>query len=220
MKHCVIYSHGFGVQKDDRGLFTDIAVTLPKAKNILFDYNSVSESKNTLTVASLSQQAKKLTEIINETKVDDPDATIDIVCHSQGCVVVALAKPTGIRKVIFITPPASLSMERMLKMFGSREGARVDVDGLSSFPRRDGSNTIVPSEYWKSLHDPKPISLYKDLSKATQLVIIKAKQDEVLADTDFSKLSMSIKLIELDGNHDFTGKERQVLVATITQALS
>jgi hypothetical protein len=43
-KHIVIYSHGFGVRKDDRGLFTDIAATLPSAEHIMFDYNQVDEA--------------------------------------------------------------------------------------------------------------------------------------------------------------------------------
>jgi hypothetical protein len=38
-KHVIVYSHGFGVRKDDRGLLTDIAKSMPGVDHVLFDYN-------------------------------------------------------------------------------------------------------------------------------------------------------------------------------------
>ena len=34
-KHIVIFSHGFGVRKDDRGLLTDIAKEIPEVESVL-----------------------------------------------------------------------------------------------------------------------------------------------------------------------------------------
>lgn len=78
-KHTVIYSHGFGVRKDDRGLFTDIAAALPNAQHIMFGYNQVDEATNNLTVAPPDQQAQKLRQLISEAKANNPDATIDLI---------------------------------------------------------------------------------------------------------------------------------------------
>jgi len=47
-KHVIVYSHGFGVRKDDRGLLTDIAKSMPGVDHVLFDYNFIDEQANTL----------------------------------------------------------------------------------------------------------------------------------------------------------------------------
>lgn len=49
MKRVIVYSHGFGVRKDDRGLMTDIAHALPGYEHILFDYNDFNEAANEMT---------------------------------------------------------------------------------------------------------------------------------------------------------------------------
>lgn len=218
-KHIIIYSHGFGVRKDDRGLFTDIAASMSEAEHVMFDYNQADEAANTLTVAPLYAQADKLKRTIAETQAQNPDATIDLICHSQGCVAAALLKPQGIRKVIFIAPPATLSVQRMIKIFGSRPGSNIDTDGVSTLSRRDGSTTIVPKEYWDDIKNIQPIGLYNELAKQTRLTFINARQDEVLGNLDFSKLSSQAKVIELDANHDFTNEARSKLIDAITQEL-
>src|SRR6185369_13842555 len=102
--HVIVFSHGFGVRKEDRGLFTAIAKALPDAKSVLFDYNPINEESNTLTAKPLNEQALKLRKVINSARAEFPGAIIDLVCHSQGCVVAGLVKPRGIRKVIMLTP--------------------------------------------------------------------------------------------------------------------
>lgn len=46
----LIFSHGFGVKKDGRGLLADIAMAFPDYKSILFNYNQVDEKNSVLTV--------------------------------------------------------------------------------------------------------------------------------------------------------------------------
>ena len=48
-KHIVIFSHGFGVRKDDLGLLTDIALAIPEVESILFDYYDVDQKNKILT---------------------------------------------------------------------------------------------------------------------------------------------------------------------------
>lgn len=218
-KHIVVFSHGFGVRKDDRGLFTDIAAGLPGVMSILFDYNEADETANTLTVAPLRKQAALLEQVLIRTRDDNPDAVIDLMCHSQGCIVAAMLRPQNIRKVVFLAPPTTLSQERMLKLFGNRPGSKVDLLDKSLFTRRDGSTTIVPKEYWDDLPDIKPIPLYNELANDTQLIIIRAKHDEILGKTRFTDLSPNITLTDLEGDHDFTGTERRALIAAIQKEL-
>lgn len=200
-------------------MLTDIAAALPY-QTILFDYNQYDESTNTLTVAPLTEQAKKLYEVITRVRTKNPDATIDLICHSQGCVVVGLAQPTGLRKIILLAPPARLNAEQMIRIFGSRPGTHLDLAGISSFPRRDGSTTLVPKAYWTSIKNVDPISLFNQLAGQVTVSLIQANQDEVIGGAGFSKLTPAIEIISIDANHDFTGPAREQLIKVINQEMA
>ena len=53
-KHTIIYAHGFGVRKDDRGLFTDIAKVFPDTNHIMFDLDICDNENNTVTIRPFS----------------------------------------------------------------------------------------------------------------------------------------------------------------------
>ena len=216
----IVYSHGFGVQKDDRGLFSDIAASLPDFEHVMFEYNEVDSEKNQMTVSSIDKQAERLLNEINKVRTEKPDAEINLICHSQGCTVAALLMPHNIAKTIFTAPPMSVNVEGMLKFFGDRPGALVEVGGKSTIPRRDGSTTIIPNDYWKSLEGVDPPKLYNDFAKIISLTILNAQQDEVLSNSDASALNTDIDVITLPGDHNFTGEDRTKLKETILQALS
>ncbi len=218
--HVIVYSHGFGVEKDDRGLFTTIASTLPGTEHVMFDYNHIDSSTNTLTVSPLDEQATMLNSKLRFVRENNPNATIDIICHSQGCVVAALAHPLDIRKVLFLAPPTRfVGAEQKIQQMSQRDGTIVE-DETVSYPRRDGSTTIITSDYWKSRNGIEPIELYNRLSENTELTIINASQDEVLGEVDVSGLSVAITIKNLDANHDFTGGSRQELTDMIRVEIS
>lgn len=208
-KHIIVYSHGFGVRKDDRGLFTDIANAIPEAEHAMFDYNQTDEQTNTLTVSPLQEQVQKLKEQLSKI---DSDAKVDIVAHSQGCVVVALAKPQNVRQILCLAPPDNVDTERLINFFGNRDGSVIDLNGQSRIPRRDGSTTVIPAAYWQSLKGLDVIRLYNRLPDLAKVKFLIANDDEVLGMTNFDKTDERIELIQLDGNHDFTDNARQYLV--------
>ena len=218
-KHIVIFSHGFGVDKTDRGLLTDIAAGLPDMETIMFDYNDIEPKTKNMTVAPLTEQAAKLNQVVVPTRLENPGAVIDLVCHSQGCVVAALLMPKGLRRVVFTAPPATLSIPDMQRLFASREGSTVDLSGTSVLSRADGSQTIVPKTYWDSIRHIDPIAWYNDLAKITELTLINGKRDEIIGSLDFSKLDKGIKVVELDSDHNFSGAARPMLVEKVAAAL-
>lgn len=204
-KHIVIFSHGFGVRKDDRGLFIDIAKVLPGADSIMFDYNEVDEKSNTLTVRPFSKQVEILKEKIDEQKKNNPDATIDLICHSQGSRIAAMACPAGIRKIILISPPSDTGMERTLARYKDNPEAIIDLNGTSKLPRSDGSISFVPAEYWQEReNEVQPVDSYNALASTTELIIIKPTEDTVLGNTSFDGLNKKVAIIELKGDHDFS----------------
>lgn len=214
-KHIVIFSHGFGVRKDDRGLLTDIAESLPEVEAVLFDYFEVDEDKKTLTIRPLSVQAKMLNEVINDARASNPEATIDLICHSQGTMVAALANPDGIRKTILLAPTFDMGIERSIKRYGSC----VNLNGTSELPPVDGFVRIVPAEYWSERKNLKPFKEYNALAEKTELVVIEANQDQLLAKVDLKDLKPGVKIVSLDGDHNFTGVDREPLKTKLRSLL-
>jgi hypothetical protein len=215
--HIVIFSHGFGVRKTDRGLFTAIADALPHAESVMFDYNPIHEQSNTITVKTLQKQALKLRNVINTARNEHPDAILDLVCHSQGCVVAGLLKPRGIRKVIMLTPPDDTSEAAVIEQLGGRKGASIDVTVRTRLARSDGSTTVIHPEYWQSLAGVDAVKLYNKLARFTKLRIINARQDEVLGEVKFEGINPAISLVTLDGNHNFNDEETRNRLLYILQ---
>jgi len=218
-KHIIIFSHGFGVRKDDRGLLSEIAENFANTETMLFDYNGVDETGKVLTVRLLSEQAKMLNEVIEKARLENPDATIDIIGHSQGCLVVGLVKPSGIRKTVFLAPSLDNDIEYTINIFKERPGTEINLSGVSRLTRRDGTTTLVSTEFWKEREEANPISLYNTLAQQTGLIIINAKQDEILKEINTGDLNKNIKIIKLDSNHQFSGTERRPLIEKIKEIL-
>lgn len=216
----VLYSHGFGVKKDDRGLFSDIASSLDNFHHVMFDYNQINEQDNTLTVTPLHEQAEMLKAHYTALRDKYPDAIIDLVCHSQGCVAAGLASLKGVRKTILLAPPTHfVSSAEKLAQMSEREGTVIE-NGVVSYPRRDGSTTIIKQDYCQSRDKiSDPIALYNHLSQETEAIVIEALDDEVLGESDLSSLSDTIQHIQQTANHDFTHEARPVLLKTIGEVL-
>lgn len=214
LKHIVIFSHGFAVRSDARGMFTEIADALsPGTEKVMFDYNQWDETTRTLTSGTMDEWVEKLRHMITETRANNPDAIIDLVCHSQGCLAAALAKPTGLRKIVLLGPPAVLTPERMIDTFERLTGVRMKVDETSRLPRRDGSTTIVPPEYWQSIRNLDPVALFNGLADLAKVVAINAGADEVV---DNPVLDDRIKQTTIPGaDHNFTDAARPRLIHEI-----
>jgi len=215
--HLIIFSHGFGVRKEDRGLFTAISQAVPDAESVLSDYNPINEKSNTLTAKPLNEQVQKLRKIINTARAEYPDAIIDLVCHSQGCVVAAMLKPRNIRKVIMLTPPDDVSEEVVVRQLTARSGATIDVNNRTRLPRSDGSTTVIHPEYWQSLAGIKPVKLYNRLAKFTALRIINARQDTVLDSLSFEGIDPNISFVTIDGDHNFKQEDSRKQLLHILQ---
>ena len=108
----------------------------------------------------------------------------------------------------------------MVEMFGSRPGSYINLAGESRIPRRDGSTTIIPSDYWKSM-ELDVIQSYNQLPDLVENVTFcVANNDEVLGKTDFGELDSRIDVLGLDGNHDFTGSTRAGVIKLINEILT
>ena len=61
----LLFSHGFGVRKDSRGMFTDIASAFPDFKPVMFEYNKILNDGKKTVVPSYKQQARLIKQKLN-----------------------------------------------------------------------------------------------------------------------------------------------------------
>ncbi len=220
----VVFSHGFGVRKDGGGggIFTDIAKGLgAEYVPVMFDYNDLSEDGKIFHVYPFSHQARRLNEAIDEIRNREPDAVIDLVAHSQGCVVAALASPDGIRKAVFLAPPFVTDIRRSLARYEGKPGAVINLDDESRLPRTDGTVTFVSAEYWKERESLDYTALYEVFSTKTELYLVQAQNDEVLGDVDELPFALSdMRVMSIPGTHDFTEPFREDMVRAVASLLS
>jgi hypothetical protein len=218
--HIIIYSHGFGVKHDDRGLFTDIAAALPDVEHVMFDYNKIDDANNTLTAVPFDKQAQMLTDVVKAVKRKNPTAIVDLICHSQGCISAALAGGgLNARRTIFLAP-ANRVFDTDSEIF-IKYPATTDKDGTMFWPRRDGSTTIIGQDYWQNSRQIGDIyDLYNGLVRLTKLSIMGAGQDEILGVVDYSSLDKNIEISVIEkADHNFKGESRAEMIKQIKEFL-
>lgn len=218
-KHIIIYSHGFAVQKDYMGLFTDIAGSMPEVESFLFDYYEVNKVENKILTCSFSEQVRKLNEVIDRIRSSHPDAIIDLMCHSQGTIVAAMARPDGIRKTIMISPVFNMDNERSLSRYRLKPDVKIDLNGISEIPSSTGLTKVIPKEYWRERSLIKPFIEFNALATKTEITVIEGNQDELLPKVDLSELDPKIRIISIDGDHNFSGVNRVVLKELVRKIL-
>jgi pimeloyl-ACP methyl ester carboxylesterase len=216
-KHIIIYSHGFAVRKDDLGLLSGIAEAFPEVESILFDYFEVNEKENTITVCPLSAQVKHLNQVVSEVKAANPGAIIDLIGHSQGTIVAAMAKPDGIRKTILLSPPFDMSLDRTLARYRSKPGVEINLEGTSIIPSSTGLTKIIPKEYWQERVLVKPFEEYNAFAEKTDITFIFANHDELVPKVDLTELSPKAHVLSIDGDHNFNDSAREPLIKIIRE---
>jgi pimeloyl-ACP methyl ester carboxylesterase len=218
VKQLVIFSHGFGVDKTDRGLFSDIAADLGAGfEYVMFDYNLISSDGQTMTVRPLSEQVKILQQELSKAKVKNPDARITIIGHSQGGLVAALAQP-AVDKVIMLATAMDFNIDRLVQNFTDRPGVEINLHAVSKLMRRDGTTTLIGPQYVKEIQAVDPVLLYNRLAGQTDLIMVRATQDEVIGEVSYDQIKAA-KVIDVPADHNFTGAARQKVIAIIENEL-
>lgn len=209
MKQTVIFVHGFGVMKDARGMFTEIADKLinNKINCVLVDLNK-KDSEGNILLNTFSEQVKILKEIYEQNKND----TVDLICHSQGCIVASLANLPSIGKTIFLAPPTENNNNKTIEYFIKNKLTTININGVSNLARRDGTFTIVPADYWKEKDKINIRSLYDIYTMNNDVYVVKGLLDEVVSNKQLNSIFSNAKILELEANHNFTGDVRHQLV--------
>lgn len=208
----IICSHGFGVTKTGRGLFTDIAAALPEHTFELFDYNIVHGNRD-IEVATLDEQAATLQGVIDAA----PEQSV-LLCHSQGSMIAGMVDLRTVAKVIMLAPPLSESVQSVMSMLSARvESNAPHPQKIIRIPRKDGTNTLVSTAYIEEMMNTDPKNLYHIVANTTPTVIVNALDDELVGNTSFSDIT--VQQIDLSADHNFTGAARNELIAILKDSL-
>ncbi len=187
---------------------------------VLFDYSDVDPIQRTMTIKPLSQQAQIFNQQLQRVRQEHPGVPVSVVAHSQGCVVVALAQPAGLKQAILLAPAEYLDPKRLKRAFSDRLHAETLADGTVKLARRDGSAVLIAAGYQSELASADPAEQYSDLATRTPVTIVRAAQDDIIATRlGPSLLNAAITIISLDGDHNFTGAARDGLVQSVKKLI-
>lgn len=213
----IIFSHGFGVRWNARGLFTQISSALKGWDSIFFDYCDTDENNNTYVYGLEKQQEG----YINALKAIENKKykRVIVISHSFGIVIPSIINSTAITEFIAIAPPPVISKQKQLEMLQAKPGGKIDLKAFSQRPRSDGSITYVHYSFYDSLDSLNIPKSFSDCHAQKKTVII-ANEDEIVG-KDYSGFEKykGIKLLRLSGNHNFEGADRDALIDSIQQEL-
>lgn len=215
----VVFVHGFGVKRDSRGMYTDIANALPDHfGSVLFDLYRI-EGED-VHITSPSEQLQRIRDVISFVRQAKPDAKLHLIAHSMGCPISALANVSGIETVIFLAPAAKFSGGTQ-KYFERYPNARMENDTLI-IPRKDGTLTNIPMSFFDELKELDAQGLMVEYAATRPLTVIRATEDGVLADISYEQLEASedIQIVDIPANHNFEGESRQKMIETILPMLA
>ena len=208
-KKWIVFLHGFGVTRDDRGLFTDIGNILKANYSLVyFDYCDL-DSNGDLIVKTPGEQVFRLDSVMGYIIEKYQPETIQIIAHSQGCLITSLSKQLKrIKRLTMLTPPIEIyNPIKSMTRFKVRPGTVINLLGESKLRRADGSYTLVPREFIDEMSSLKPVEIYSRANKLTEVTIIRANQDEIINNLEWLN-KKEFNQMAIDGDHNFTGNSR------------
>ena len=213
----ILFIHGFGVMKDARGMFTDLADSLHDDgyESILIDLNDTDEAGN-LVVSDFSEQVRRVREVWDKER---RNCDLRIVAHSQGCIIAALADLPDISKTILLTPPTESSGEEILDYFRSKPATEINLAGFSKLARSDGSFTIVPASYWIEKDSVDTTGLYQKFTEQNSVEVVRATNDEVISNVGMPAAFPGIAIRDIATTHNFENQGRAELVSLVKELL-
>ncbi len=203
----LFFSHGFGVQRDSRGMFVDIENAVKdRFLCVRFEFNEVLDNGDTI-VHPYSVMANTLSEVILAIESEYDFSNKHLIAHSLGGIIAALVNPQDFTSVILLAPPPLSPYNSFINYFRKRENTAINISGRSIIRRSDGTKTIVGKEFFDEMKNIKPVVLYTRMALSTELHVVRPIHDEVVKDA-YEKIYKipGIEVVEQTGDHDFSGR--------------
>ncbi|MFH0905769.1 MAG: alpha/beta fold hydrolase [archaeon] len=207
----IILVHGFGVDKEDSGIFTQLASFLSENNYITFrfDFTGCGESQGDYSEITLTRLKEDLEDIINFVKNNeyiDIDK-IGIVGQSYGSATTIVLNPQI--KTIILTSSGLARKNELIESFG--EG--YNPNGLSKRKRSNGSITIISNIVFNDLNN---YNLLKDIQKIKIPVLFIYGSKDTISHYNASKelfsncISKDKAILVFDMDHSWNNKRDEV----------
>lgn len=217
IKANVIMVHGFGTSKHETaGYFDDISSVLvnDNFRVIRFDFSGYGNSDGKQEEVCYSKQVLDLQTIHNYVNYTFSEP-IYMFSQSMGTWVTALYSPYNIIKTIFTGIPNSntqVVIDRVTERFGTRAGAKLNMEGVSLLPRSTGKVQKIGSYFWDDIRKLDPINVVKNYSEKTNLLLVHWENDEIIGKDYLAEYDSipTLKSMWLPGDHSLTNpRDRQ-----------
>lgn len=221
-----IFVHGFGSLKDERGLFTDIiSVISNKYLTISFDASGWGQSEGKQEESSFVKHGQDLGSVINWATTQYPNHELNIIAHSGGVHATLSLNPVNIHKAVFSALSHSNGWVTLayLEKRLLEKGGTLNPEGISIFPRSDGTQSKLGPTFWSCLKDLDTISILHNFAKNVQVLAIHPQSDEIVSTKSVQAYRQlkNIQYLELPGNHAYTNrKDRSYLTKVIKTFLT
>lgn len=157
----VILVHGFGVTKEESGMFDDLAKNLSAAGFLVyrFDFSGCGESEGDYSETSLSKLKSDLSKILefikSQPKVDT--SKIGILGQSFGTATTITLEPKV--KCLIMMGSTSHPKETLIKLFSDG----YNPNGISTRVKFNGTITKVKPQFWKDFENHNLLESVKNI---------------------------------------------------------
>ncbi len=213
---CIVFSHGFGVGRDSRGMFTNLVEQLSEDYLcVQFEYTTWKGKENWIDSFKIMQQTLKRVIEYLDRKYQIHDK--HIVAHSLGCLLASVCS-NDFHKQIYLAPTVEPIAERLQTYFSNKPGSVVDESGTISATRTDGSTTHITHSFFEEIKPIIPWDVYATSRKT--VLVVEAAQDELITNhTEAWRVLGNFEVISIPGDHNFTASNRPLLVQTVLDYL-
>lgn len=170
----VILVHGFGVTKEESGMFDDLAKNLSAAGFLVyrFDFSGCGESEGDYSETSLSKLKSDLSKILefvkSQPKVDT--SRIGILGQSFGTATTITLEPKV--KCLVMMGSTLYPKETLIKLFGDGYNPK----GISTRIKASGVITRVKPQFWKDFENHNLLESIKNIH--SPILFIHGEKDD------------------------------------------
>lgn len=216
--HVVVFSHGFDVRRDSKGLFSDIAHSLPEHFGfVLFDYHDY--RGDTEYLHTLSEQAAILHQVVAWTKANLHPLELHLVAHSMGCTVASYAAEPSFSSVTYLAPPIH-SGSGLRRFFTTHPGLITHSGHSFTVARRSGKTTHVTEAFLSEFESAQPEMFLRRYAASKPLSIIAAKEDRFMPPSIYDSLRKQHLAVEvIPGDHNFSDTARAGVCSAVVSKL-
>jgi hypothetical protein len=202
----IFFVHGFGVRRDSRELFADIAPACPYDLCVTADF--CDPGHGGIHAVPFSVQKSRLSVMVEYTENRFRPRRLLFIGHLQGSIVISLYRPHGSR-VLLLAPPVDSPYEKFISTPGwSRPGSLLNTAAASRLVRSDGIVDVDP-DFWSEFMEVDAASIYQQLERDNEVFIVFAGAGEVLGEQEAPPGILFESMTGAD--HDFGGNSRKRL---------